>query len=266
MNLQANWTLLEQTGTSTNVLSKAAHDLAGLRTRERARRAAAAAVGYVATEVAKEVPYYAGAFGAAFAHRLRLLERRAASSSAARTSAPPATSTASPALTRAFLRPRRRSPRSRPTGSRGDYLTDYYSEVEPDEVATIAFFVDAMRDAEPHEPVLFFGVGPTLHHVFLAAGSGLGDPPRRLPAGEPGARSSAGSTATRTPTTGAPFVRYTLQCEGTARPTDEEVAAAKTCTRKKITRCVEVDARQPRPVDRALRDRGQRLLRRLGDR
>lgn len=62
VNLRANWALLERTGTSTNALSKAAYDL--VRRRPRARRVAAAA-GYVGTEVAKEVPYYAGAFGAA---------------------------------------------------------------------------------------------------------------------------------------------------------------------------------------------------------
>ena len=64
-NLAANWSLLTRTGASTNALSKAAHDVAragkaGPRTR---RHAASAA--YVLTEVAKEVPYYASAFGAA---------------------------------------------------------------------------------------------------------------------------------------------------------------------------------------------------------
>jgi len=65
VNLRANWALLQATGTSTNALSKAAHDLARRRgTSERTGRGAAGA-GYVGTEVAKEVPYYAGAFGAA---------------------------------------------------------------------------------------------------------------------------------------------------------------------------------------------------------
>ena len=64
-NLRANQELLTATGTSTNVLSKAAHDLTRRHsTSPRAARLAAAA-GYTATEVAKEVPYYAGAFGAA---------------------------------------------------------------------------------------------------------------------------------------------------------------------------------------------------------
>jgi hypothetical protein len=63
VNLAANWALLERTGTSTNALSKAAYDLAR-RAQPRTRRLAAAA-GYVATELIKEAPYYAGAFGAA---------------------------------------------------------------------------------------------------------------------------------------------------------------------------------------------------------
>ncbi len=49
------------------------------------------------------------------------------------------------------------------------YLKEYYSEIEPEERATIAFFVDAMKDADRTQPALVFGVGPTLHHVFLAA-------------------------------------------------------------------------------------------------
>jgi hypothetical protein len=63
-NLAANWSLLSRTGLSTNVLSKAAHDLARSRhAGPRAQRVAASG-GYLLTEAAKEVPYYAGAFGA----------------------------------------------------------------------------------------------------------------------------------------------------------------------------------------------------------
>jgi hypothetical protein len=64
-NLRANGALLAATGTSTNVLSKAAWELTRRRGGgERAPRLAAAAA-YAGTEVAKEVPYYAAAFGAA---------------------------------------------------------------------------------------------------------------------------------------------------------------------------------------------------------
>jgi hypothetical protein len=64
VNLAANWALLVRTGVSTNALSKAAHDIARARkARPRTRRWAASAA-YVVWELAKEVPYYAGAFGA----------------------------------------------------------------------------------------------------------------------------------------------------------------------------------------------------------
>lgn len=63
--LRANWTLLAATGTSTNVLSKAAYELARRATPSPRAARLAAAAGYTGTEIAKEVPYYAGAFGAA---------------------------------------------------------------------------------------------------------------------------------------------------------------------------------------------------------
>ena len=63
-NLKANWALLLETGTSTNALSKAAYDLIKLRTASERVQRFAASVGYTGTELAKEAPYYAGAFGA----------------------------------------------------------------------------------------------------------------------------------------------------------------------------------------------------------
>jgi hypothetical protein len=65
VSLAANWTLLEETGTSTSAVSKAAYDLAGLRRGSDRLRRFASQAGYVSTEIAKEIPYYAGAFGAA---------------------------------------------------------------------------------------------------------------------------------------------------------------------------------------------------------
>jgi hypothetical protein len=64
VNLGANWLLLEATGTSSSAPSKAAYELAKLRTRSIRARRFAAAIGYVGTEAAKELPYYAGAYGA----------------------------------------------------------------------------------------------------------------------------------------------------------------------------------------------------------
>jgi len=64
-NLGANRRLLARTGASTNLLSKLGFDLAGPRA-PRWQRVAADA-GYVVTELLKEAPYYAGAFGTAVA-------------------------------------------------------------------------------------------------------------------------------------------------------------------------------------------------------
>ena len=64
-NLRANRMLLATTGTSTNVLSKAAYDLTRRRTSNPRLPRLAAAIGYIATQVGAEALYYAGAFGAA---------------------------------------------------------------------------------------------------------------------------------------------------------------------------------------------------------
>lgn len=64
-NVIANWHLLEQTGISTNLLSKTMFELARRRSNSPRTRRAASAAGYAATEIAKEAPYYAGAFGTA---------------------------------------------------------------------------------------------------------------------------------------------------------------------------------------------------------
>ena len=65
VNLVANWHLLEQTGTSTNLPSKVMFEVARRRSRSAGAPRAASAAGYLATEIAKEAPYYAGAFGTA---------------------------------------------------------------------------------------------------------------------------------------------------------------------------------------------------------
>lgn len=64
-NLIANWLLLEATGTSTNAPSKAAYDIVRVRSGSRRAMRSASMTGYVLTELAKEAPYHAGAFGTA---------------------------------------------------------------------------------------------------------------------------------------------------------------------------------------------------------
>jgi hypothetical protein len=63
--LLANWELLKRTGASTNILSKAAYDLAARLTLSRRWQCVAANLGYISTELAKETPYYVGAAGVA---------------------------------------------------------------------------------------------------------------------------------------------------------------------------------------------------------
>ena len=65
VNLKANFRLLEEAGTSSNALSKAAYEVVSLRTSAIGPRRLAAAAGYVGTELVKEVPYYAAALGTA---------------------------------------------------------------------------------------------------------------------------------------------------------------------------------------------------------
>jgi hypothetical protein len=244
-NLSANWLLLCRTGTSTNLVSKAAFELTRHR-RARTRRAATGA-GYVATELAKEAPYYLGAFGAAaltgtVSSTDALLFLAGANLGAA------AYEYGLARLTRGFLR-RPRSASFDTDWVPQQYLADYYRVVEPDERETIAFFTGAMQQAPAAEPVLVLGTGPTLHHVFLAAPKAseihLAD---YLPAN----LEEIERWRTRDPAAHdwRAFVRYTLECEGVVEPSDEDVTRREELTRSKITRLLEVDARRPIQLDR----------------
>jgi hypothetical protein len=148
-------------------------------------------------------------------------------------------------LTRAFLG--RRTASFEHDWVPREYLADYYTAVEPDERETIAYFVQAIRAAEPGEPVLLFGVGPTLHHVFLAAERAseihLADYlPANLDEIERWLERHPSAHDWR------PFVRYTLQCEGVAEPTGEQVAAREELTRARITRLLQANAGDAQPV------------------
>ena len=128
-----------------------------------------------------------------------------------------------------------------------EYLADYYHEVKPDELQTIAFFVAAMKQVEPGEPILLFGVGPTLHHVFLAAGKAseihLADYLwTNLDEIEKWIRRDAHAHDWRA------FVRDTFQCKGITSPTDEQVWQREELTRGKITKLLQVDARHADPL------------------
>ncbi|MFI7542046.1 guanitoxin biosynthesis pre-guanitoxin forming N-methyltransferase GntF [Actinoplanes sp. NPDC049599] len=247
VNLRANAALLTATGTSTNVLSKAAYDLARRwSTGERTPRLAAAA-GYLGTELAKEAPFYLGAFGAAAVSDAITSDQALIFLSGANLGAALYEYGLARA-TRAFVR--RRGHASFDTDwVPAEYLSGYYRTVEPDELATIAFLVDAARHAEPGRPVLFFGVGPTLHHVFaFAEVAGELHVADLLPANLAEIRRWLDRDARAHDW--RPFVRHTLRCEAGADPAEEEVTAREELTRKKITELFRADGRQPIPVPR----------------
>jgi hypothetical protein len=102
------------------------------------------------------------------------------------------------------------------------------------------------------EPVLVFGAGPTLHHVFLLAKRAseihLGDYLRsNLDEIERWVRCENGAHDWQA------FVRHTLQCEGVAEPAQSDTLEREHLTRRKITRLMEVDVRQDRPLGQAQR-------------
>jgi hypothetical protein len=245
VNLRANWALLEETGTSTNAFSKAGYELTKLRHRSLRARRIAAGAGYVGTELVKEAPYYAGAFGAALvsdsiSSQDALIFLGGTNLGAA------VYEYALGRGTRALLGLRRRHASFESARVPKEYLTDYYSVVEPGQLQTIAYFVDAMDRVEPGKPILFFGVGPTLHHVFLAAGKAseihLADPlPANLEEIERWLRRDPDAHDW------SPFVRCTLECEGHTAPSDEQVSAREELVREKVTRLLEVDAREANP-------------------
>jgi NNMT/PNMT/TEMT family len=134
-----------------------------------------------------------------------------------------------------------------------DYLGEYYSELQEDERSTLRYFVEQFRAAPPG-PVLCFGCGPTLHHVFLAAPYAseiyLAD---YLP------ENLAEIELWRTGAAGAhdwsPFVRYVLQCETGREPSASEIDARMALLREKIAGLQRADANLSDPLGSEFRDR-----------
>ena len=246
--IKANWALLQRTGACTNILAKAGHDLAVRLGWSLRWRKIAAYVGNTATELAKEAPYYRRRRLRAV-HRFRQRDRR----------------DRVPGRRQHRRRHLRLCARPRPglfpgalakrgvyasfdtEWEPGAYLKEYYSEIEPEERETIAFFVDAMKDADRTQPALVFGVGPTLHHVFLAA-----EKVSEIHLGEylPANLHEIERWLGRDPEAHdwRRFVEYTLECEGLDRPAPEEITFREEMTRARITDLLHVDLRAENPL------------------
>lgn len=139
-----------------------------------------------------------------------------------------------------------------------DYLSEYYRDLQEDEQSTSRYFVEQIRAAPPG-PVLCFGCGPTLHHVFLAAPwtseiyladyvpENLAEI-ERWRQGQPGAHDWS------------PFVRYTLQCESAGDPTESEVGARMELLRQRIAGLLHADASLADPLGVSFRGRFAAVL------
>ena len=247
-NLRANWALLERDRHEhQRAVEGGARPRGAARRRPRARRSRRG-----------RLRRHRGRQGGALlrgrvrrgaAHRLGRRPATRSCSSAARTSAPPPTSTASPGSPRAFLRPRGRTPRSTPTGSRREYL-DGLLPPSSSRTRSRRSRSSSTRCATPRrgEPVLFFGVGPTLHHVFLAAGraseihladylpENLAEIERWLRPRPRRARLARRSSATRS------------SARASARRPTRSSRQREELTRAKVTRLLEADAGDREPV------------------
>ena len=247
--IKANWALLQRTGACTNILAKVGHDLAMRLGWSLRWRKLAAYVGNVSTELAKEAPYYIGAGGfALFTDSVSAIDAivflAGANTGAAIYGF---------ALARglgfflARLAKRGLYASFDTEWEPGTYLKEYYNEIEPEERATIAFFADAMKDADRTQPALVFGVGPTLHHVFLAA-----EKVSEIHLGEylPANLQEIERWLGRDPEAHnwRRFVEYTLECEGLDRPAPEEITFREEMTRARITNLLNVDLRSANPI------------------
>ena len=247
--IKANWALLQRTGACTNILAKAGHDLAVRLGWSRRWRRIAAYVGNTVTELAKEAPYYLGAGGfALFSDSVDAIDA-IVFLAGANTGAAIYGFALARGLGYFLARLAKRGIyASFDTEWEPDaYLKEYYSEIEPEERETIAFFVDAMKDADRTQPALVLGVGPTLHHVFLAAEKvaeiHLGEYlPANLHEIERWLARDAEAHDWR------PFVRYTLECEGIDQPAPEEITFREEVTRARITNLLHVDLREKNPL------------------
>jgi hypothetical protein len=247
--IKANWALLQRTGACTNLLAKAGHDLAVRLDWSLRWRKLAACVGNIATELAKEAPYYIGAGGVAlFSDSVDAIDA-IVFLAGANTGAAIYGFALARGLGFFLARLAKRGVYASfdTEWEPGAYLKEYYSEIEPEERETIAFFVDAMKDADRMQPALVFGVGPTLHHVFLAA-----EKVSEIHLGEylPANLQEIERWLGRDPEAHdwRRFVAYTLECEGLDRPAPEEITFREEMTRARITNLLHVDLRLENPL------------------
>lgn len=127
-----------------------------------------------------------------------------------------------------------------------DYLNEYFRGLHEDEREVIRYFCDELRGAE-RGPVLYFGCGPGLNHVFLSAPVQtelvLADYLREnLDELDAWLRQAPGAHDW------TEFVRYTLLCETGVEPDDAAVHARMAAIRSAQPRLAIADAAATDPM------------------
>jgi hypothetical protein len=128
------------------------------------------------------------------------------------------------------------------------YLNEFYSgAVAPDELETIGFLARLAKKLPAQYKILDFGCGPTLHHIlpFLKNASevhladlfqsNLEQISRYLK------KDKIAHNWDR-------YIEYTLECEGVAAPTDEEITEKRNSIYDKITKLIVADAGDKDPL------------------
>jgi SAM-dependent methyltransferase len=129
----------------------------------------------------------------------------------------------------------------------GRYLAEYYTQVEADEAATLAFIAKACGRISRPGRALVFGIGPTVHHLLPLAPhvreihvadyleSNLDHVRRWL-------RRDARAHDWRA------FGRHVLACEGLRSPSQQQIGQRERMVRSRVTRCLHGDAGRVTPL------------------
>ncbi len=133
------------------------------------------------------------------------------------------------------------------------YLNDFYSKVEPDEVATIAFLAKIAKRIPQRQKILEFGTGPTLHHIFpfIPSASEVHLADFLKPNLE---EISRWAHSKKDAHNWDSFISYTLRCEGNKNPTLKDIKIRKLETSNKITKYIRADAGQADPLGKRVRE------------
>lgn len=127
------------------------------------------------------------------------------------------------------------------------YLADYYSEIQPDELETIKFLVERFAQITGSPKMVEVGTGPTMHHIFPAvphvSSVVMSDYlPGNLATVEKWLKGMDGRH------NWYPFVEYTLQCEGLLEASKTAVLERKRLTRQKVRGTMLVDVSKANPL------------------